>query len=173
MAGSAHAANPKWQVDVYYTVGSVVSYNGHNYSARVSQVDYLGTGWNPTVSSLWKDLGGDSGEGRSNFLAGVLTRTSNSASSCALAWNPGNVYTSGGVASLNGVNYKANWWTQGEDPASHNTGSGGQPWSIVGSCANGDKTAADSNVVPPSKGPVGSEATGPRAAQADAKDHEG
>jgi chitodextrinase len=170
---SAQAANPTWQADVYYTVGSVVSYNGHSYTALVSQVDYRGTGWSPTVSTLWKDLGAESGDGKSNLLAGVFARTSNTASSCALAWNADNVYTSGGVASLNGVNYKANWWTQGEDPASHSAGSGGQPWSIVGNCSNRSKTAVDTNGARHSNAPDGSESTGTRAAQADSKDHEG
>src|SRR5256886_14478798 len=32
----------------------------------------------------------------------------------------------------NGVTYKANWWTQGTDPAHHNGGPGtGQPWTVV------------------------------------------
>src|SRR5260221_657633 len=36
------------------------------------------------------------------------------------------------TATENGVTYKANWWTQGADPAHNNGGTGtGQPWTIV------------------------------------------
>jgi len=54
---------------------------------------------------------------------------------CASAWSASAVYTQSQVASENGVNYVANWWTQGNDPASSNGGSGsGQPWTSQGSC---------------------------------------
>ena len=36
-----------WQVDVYYPVGSIVSYRGHLYRALVSQVDFHDSNWNP------------------------------------------------------------------------------------------------------------------------------
>lgn len=55
--------------------------------------------------------------------------------SCAAAWSAATVYTNGNTASENGVNYTANWWTQGDDPATHNGGAGsGQPWTAIGSC---------------------------------------
>ncbi len=54
---------------------------------------------------------------------------------CAAAWSASAVYTQGQVASENGINYGANWWTQGNDPASNNGGAGsGQPWTSQGSC---------------------------------------
>jgi hypothetical protein len=41
-------------------------------------------------------------------------------------------------ASENGTNYTANWWTQGNDPATNNGGPGsGQPWTSNGACAGG------------------------------------
>ena len=51
---------------------------------------------------------------------------------CAPAWSSTAVYNAGNTASVNGVNYRANWWTQGNNPATNNgpTGSG-QPWTIV------------------------------------------
>ena len=56
-----------------------------------------------------------------------------SAPACAAAWSAGTVYTGGNTASENGINYKANWWTQGDDPATHNGGPGsGQPWTSQG-----------------------------------------
>jgi len=61
--GSAQAAVSAWLPDVYYTAGTVVSYNGQNYGALVNQTDYTGTGWNPTTASLWTPVGPASGGG--------------------------------------------------------------------------------------------------------------
>src|SRR5580704_1625042 len=46
------------------------------------------------------------------------------ATTCAAAWSSTAVYTAGNQASENGINYTANWWTQGNDPATNNGGSG-------------------------------------------------
>jgi hypothetical protein len=60
------------------------------------------------------------------------------ASTCAGVWNAGTAYTGGQAASLNTVNYTANWWTQGQSPASNSGGSGsGQPWTSAGACSAG------------------------------------
>jgi len=57
---------------------------------------------------------------------------------CSTAWSSTAVYTAGDQASENGINYTANWWTQGNDPATNNGGSGsGQPWTSDGSCTGG------------------------------------
>lgn len=56
---------------------------------------------------------------------------------CQAAWSSSTVYTSGNLASEGGINYKANWWTQGDDPATHNGGAGsGQPWTSQGACSS-------------------------------------
>jgi chitodextrinase len=58
------------------------------------------------------------------------------AQTCAAAWSATQVYTAGNQASLNGVNYQANWWTLGENPSTHNGGPGsGQPWTNIGACS--------------------------------------
>jgi len=68
----------------------------------------------------------------------VPMQTAHAAGACAAAWNAGSVYNGGNTASENGVNYSANWWTQGDDPATHSGGSGlGQPWTSQGSCTGG------------------------------------
>ncbi|HAT30520.1 MAG TPA: chitinase, partial [Janthinobacterium sp.] len=36
-----------WQDGGTYTAGTVVSYLGANYTALVTQTDYVGAGWNP------------------------------------------------------------------------------------------------------------------------------
>ena len=56
-AATAYAADVAWQPDTLYQAGTVVSYQGHDYRALVTQVDYAATGWNPTTPSLWTDLG--------------------------------------------------------------------------------------------------------------------
>lgn len=66
----------------------------------------------------------------------VTTLAAGSGDSCAATWSASTVYTGGKKASLDGVNYKANWWTQGNNPATNNGASGtGQPWTITGACA--------------------------------------
>ncbi|MEY9895325.1 chitinase [Catenulispora sp. MAP12-49] len=63
------------------------------------------------------------------------------ATTCATAWSSTAVYTAGQQASENGTNYTANWWTQGNDPATSNGGSGsGQPWTSNGACTGGGTT---------------------------------
>src|ERR1700726_1190545 len=60
------------------------------------------------------------------------------ATACASAWSSSAVYTAGMQASENGTNYTANWWTQGNNPATNNGGPGsGQPWTSNGACAGG------------------------------------
>jgi chitinase len=60
------------------------------------------------------------------------------ATACAAAWSSTAVYTAGMQASESGTNYTANWWTQGNDPATNNGGPGsGQPWTSNGACAGG------------------------------------
>jgi Carbohydrate binding domain len=50
----------------------------------------------------------------------------------ATTWSASSIYTAGMTVTENGVTYKANWWTQGVDPAHNNGGIGtGQPWTIV------------------------------------------
>jgi chitinase len=68
----------------------------------------------------------------------VQSAHAQSAPACAAAWSVSQVYTGGNTASENGTNYKANWWTQGNDPASNSGGAGsGQPWTSQGSCGGG------------------------------------
>ena len=64
---------------------------------------------------------------------------------CAAAWSSTAVYTAGNQASENGINYTANWWTQGNDPATNNGGSGsGEPWTSNGACTGGSGSGTGS-----------------------------
>jgi chitinase len=72
----------------------------------------------------------------------VLTAASASAApaatTCAAAWSATTVYTGGQQASENGIEYTANYWTEGNNPATNNGGSGsGQPWTSNGACTGG------------------------------------
>ena len=50
-------------------------------------------------------------------------------------WSAAAVYVAGNTATEGGKTYKANWWTQGNDPATNNGGSGtGMPWTITTNC---------------------------------------
>jgi chitodextrinase len=61
--------------------------------------------------------------------------TATAAIACAPAWSSTAVYVAGNQASVNGVNYQANYWTQGQNPATNNGGAGsGQPWTSLTSC---------------------------------------
>ena len=69
----------------------------------------------------------------------VPVHEAHAADTCAAAWEASKVYTAGNTASENGVNDVADWWPQGNDPATNNGGSGsGQPWTSQGSCTGGD-----------------------------------
>jgi chitinase len=73
-----------------------------------------------------------------SVLALTAGAAAQAATTCAAAWSATTVYTGGQQASENGINYTANWWTQGNDPATNNGGSGsGQPWTSGGSCTGG------------------------------------
>jgi len=55
--------------------------------------------------------------------------------SCA-PWNASTAYSAGAQVTEAGKVYKANWWTQGDDPATHNGGAGsGQVWTSISSCS--------------------------------------
>ena len=81
--GTAFAQSaPAWAPDVYYTAGTLVSYNGSTYSALVNQTDYSGTGWTPLTASLWPQVAGSgssgsgsSGSGSSGAGSGGFGRT--------------------------------------------------------------------------------------------------
>jgi hypothetical protein len=67
-----------------------------------------------------------------------VIKTSAHAAPCVATWTSSQVYTAGNQSSENGITYQANWWTQGEEPATHNGGPGsGQSWTSIGACSAG------------------------------------
>ncbi|WP_351234889.1 glycoside hydrolase family 19 protein [Streptomyces sp. NPDC002133] len=67
-------------------------------------------------------------------FAVFLPASSAAAAACAATWNSSAVYTGGMVASHNGHNWQAKWWTQGETPGT--TGEWGV-WADQGTCGTG------------------------------------
>jgi len=68
-------------------------------------------------------------------VLGAMTASAH-ADTCAAPWASSSIYTAGNQSSENGINYQANWWTQGEEPATHNGGAGsGQSWTSIGACS--------------------------------------
>jgi len=131
----------------------------------VNQTDYAATGWTPTLASLWQPLG-TSGGGTTNPPPSNPPPNNPPPSNppsggggggaCAPVWSATNVYTGGAAASLNSVNYTANYWTQGVDPSVHNGGAGtGEPWTSKGSCTGGGTTNPPPTDPPPSNPPPG------------------
>jgi chitodextrinase len=122
------ACNPTWNSTSVYTAGMKVSLNGINYTAN-----FWTQGQNPSTNNggpgsgqPWTSNGSCSGSGGGGGGGG----------SCAPTWNSTTVYTGGMTASLNGVNYQANFWTQGQNPSTNNGGAGsGAPWTIIGTCS--------------------------------------
>lgn len=120
--------NPTWVSTTVYTAGMKVSLNGINYTANFwtqGQSPATNNG-GPGSGQPWTSNGSCSGSGGGGGGGG----------SCAPTWNSTSVYTGGMTASLNGVNYQANFWTQGQNPSTNNGGPGsGAPWTIIGTCS--------------------------------------
>jgi hypothetical protein len=80
---------------------------------------------------------------------------SHAAPACFTPWSASAIYTGGQTASLNSVNYTANWWTQGNNPSTNNGGPGsGQPWTSDGACTgsgsgSGSGSGGGSGSTPP------------------------
>jgi chitodextrinase len=109
---------PAWQPNQIYVAGDLVT---------IGSLTYLANWWtqsDPAISS------GSSGSGLPWTL--VSPTVPPSGGTGAPSWLVGSVYTAGMTVVMNGVTYKANWWTQGNDPTGSSGPLGsGQPWTIV------------------------------------------
>ncbi|MBL1256361.1 fibronectin type III domain-containing protein [Methylocystis sp. Sn-Cys] len=69
----------------------------------------------------------------------LISPSTFAANSCPAPWSASATYASpGNLVSENALVYRNNWWTQGDEPATHNgvyPGSG-QPWTNVGACGS-------------------------------------
>jgi hypothetical protein len=86
--------------------------------------------------------------------AGFASAGAHAATACQ-PWSPSTVYTAGNTATEAGVTYKANWWTQGNDPKTSNGGTGtGQPWTVTSSCSATPPPPPPAPVPPPPPAPT-------------------
>jgi chitinase len=89
-----------------------------------------------------------------SVLAVASAPAAQAATTCAAAWTSTTVYTAGLQASENGTNYTANYWTEGNDPATNNGGTGsGEPWTSNGACTGGS-SGSGPGPIPPGTGSV-------------------
>jgi chitodextrinase len=127
-ATSAQTCAAPWNSTSVYTAGMTASLNGINYTAN-----FWTQGQSPATNN------GGSGSGQpwtSNGTCSGSGGGGGGGGSCAPIWNSTTAYTGGMTASLNGVNYQANFWTQGQNPSTNNGAAGsGAPWTIIGTCS--------------------------------------
>ncbi|MBM9889277.1 MULTISPECIES: glycosyl hydrolase family 18 protein [Deefgea] len=142
-----------WNSTSTYVAGDVVTYSGKDYKAKWwTQGNVPGAEqWGP-----WEALSGGTVTPTPTTVvtAGPTattapTATTPPAGACTYAaWNAATAYNGGALVSSNGRNYKAQWWTQGNEPAT-NVGSG-KPWLDLGPCdATATPTPTATKVVTP------------------------
>ncbi len=104
-----------WLASIAYATGTTVTENGVTYKAN------------------WWTQGVDPAEHNGVVGSGQpWTAVAGAISHDPTGWSATGIYTAGMTAIEDGVIYRANWWTQGNDPA-RNSGAAGQPWTVIGS----------------------------------------
>ncbi|MDI6098958.1 glycosyl hydrolase family 18 protein [Actinoplanes sp. NEAU-A12] len=96
--------------------------------------------------------------GTATYFAG----NASAATACASGWSASAVYVKGDVASQNGHNYTAKWWTQNESPTANS--SQWAVWAANGACEGGATPSASPSTSPstsPSSSPSSSPSTSP------------
>jgi chitinase len=90
-----------------------------------------GTTSGGTTSGGTSSGGTTSGGTSSGTTTGGTTTTGGGGNCTAAAWSPSQIYTGGNTVSWKGHDWKAKWWTQGEEPGT--TGEWGV-WQDLGAC---------------------------------------
>ncbi|MBS2965283.1 glycoside hydrolase [Actinocrinis puniceicyclus] len=110
-----------WVSTTAYNGGAVVSYNGHQWTAKWwTQGDIPGN----NGQNVWTDdgsCGGGPSASPSSGTGGTCT---------AAAWVSTTAYNGGAVVSYNGHTWTAKWWTQGDIPGNN----GQNVWTDDGAC---------------------------------------
>lgn len=160
-SGGGSCSAPQYVAGTSYSVGQEVQNAGNEYSCHIAgwcsssaawayepgNGQYWDTAWthvrscDGSSSSGGSSSGGSSGgstsSGGSSSSSGGSSSSSSGGGSCPNlpVWDAGSVYTGGDQVQHDGVRYEANWWTQGDDPATNNGGTGsGKPWTSLGAC---------------------------------------
>lgn len=167
-----------WSPNTAYKIGDQVTYNSTLYECIQAHTSLIG--WEPSnVPALWRAIGAipsatpagptaTSGISPtatsttaptnvpSNTPAGPTLTPANTATpsgSCsAPSWSSGAVYTKDAIVSWKSKQWRAKWWTQGEEPGT--TGQWGV-WEDQGSCAASSPT--------PTSQPSATRTSGPSA----------
>ena len=138
MAASTGSTINPWKVGQSYAAGDLVTYNGVTYQALQSATSI--ETWNPVAAAaLW------------SVVSGTPTPAPAPSPTTATGdWSASSVYTQGMTVTIDGVTYRANWWTQGSNPQTSNGASGsGQPWTIIAA-----PTPSTPPATPPSPAPI-------------------
>ncbi|GLS04450.1 hypothetical protein GCM10007860_15970 [Chitiniphilus shinanonensis] len=159
LAAYVFAAAPAWQEGTVYATGDVVSYAGAEYRARTTHTAHIGANWNPASSpTLWVLVAGGGGEVTPPPITPpavtpvVPVTPTPVATGCHQAWSSTEVYLGGALVTYNGRNYKAGWYTKGDEPTK-----GGEwgVWKDQGACAgDGEVTPVPVTPVPVTPVPV-------------------
>ncbi len=144
---SAAAACPQaWRADTIYVASNTASKNGIAYRANwwTRGDDPAARNGGPGTGQPWTLVAACDGATPGSTPTPTATPSPSATptpaptASCAPAWTATTVYTAGKTAMRSGTTYRANWWTQGDDPALRNGGPGtGQPWTVTESCSGG------------------------------------
>ena len=142
-----------YSASAVYTAGQIVILNGVTY-----QANWWTTGSDPAQNSgavgsgkVWTIVSTGSSSSATPVItpvqppanvtpAPVITPTpvvtptpSVTPASDPVAYSATAVYTAGQLVTLNGLTYRANWWTTGSDPAQNSGATGsGQVWTLIG-----------------------------------------
>jgi chitinase len=148
---------PPWEPNTAYQVGDLVAYEGQVYECRQAHTSQVG--WDPpNTPALWLPVEGEpdpspTGEATATQAPATATATPSAPGTCsAPAWEATAVYTGGNIISHNGREWRAKWWTQGEEPGT--TGEWGV-WEDLGPC--------DDTPPPPTSTPLPTNTPGPTA----------
>jgi chitinase len=122
--GGGTCSAPAWVSTTAYNGGAVVSYNGHQWTAKWwTQGDIPGN----NSQNVWTDNGACSGG--SNPSPSASSGTGGGTCS-APAWVSTTAYNGGAVVSYNGHKWTAKWWTQGDIPGNNSQ----NVWTDNGAC---------------------------------------
>ena len=106
---------PAWSATTAYNGGAVVSYNGHQWTAKWwTQGDIPGN----NAQGVWTDNGACGGGGGTGQCTGLLP------------WVSTTAYVGGQSVTYNGHKWTAKWWTQGDIPGNNAQG----VWTDNGAC---------------------------------------
>ena len=115
---SSSNSAPAWQPNQIYVAGDLVS---------IGSLTYLANWWTQSDPS---STSGPLGSGLPWTL--VSPTPPPAGGNSVPSWSVGSVYTAGMTVVENGITYKANWWTQGNNPVDSSGPIGsGKPWTIV------------------------------------------